>query len=91
VSYTRGVRGIVCAGAGPTPVDDKIIELIESQKDADGFVRVDKLLRPCDEATIPEGPLRDLVGVFEGRYEAGERVSVLLTTVTNDATRIKII
>lgn len=91
VGYTRGVHGIVCAGAGPTPVDDKIIELIESQKDADGFVRIDKLLRPCDEVTIPKGPLRDLIGVFEGRYEAGERVSVLLTTVTNDATQIKTI
>lgn len=70
-------------------MDDKIIELIESQKDADGFIRIDKLLCPCDEVTIPEGPPRDLIGVFEGRYEAGARVSVLLTTVTNDATQIK--
>ena len=41
--------------------------------------------------TITEGPLRDLIGVFEGRYEAGERVTVLLKTVTNDATQIKTI
>ena len=84
VGFTRGVHSIVCAGGRPTPVDDKIIELIESQKDADGFIRTDKLLLPCDKAAIPEVPLRDLLGVFEGRYRAEERVSVLLTTVTNE-------
>jgi transcriptional antiterminator RfaH len=81
VSFTRGVHSVVCTGGLPTPVDEEIIELIESQKDADGFIRTDKVLRPGDKVMITEGPLRNLIGIFEGRYKDDEHVSILLTAV----------
>lgn len=81
VSFTRGVHSVVCMGGRPNPVDDEIIEMIKSQKGADGFIRTDKVLRPGDKVMISEGPLRNLIGIFEGRFKDDERVSILLTTV----------
>jgi transcriptional antiterminator RfaH len=82
VSFTRGVHSVVCMDGRPTPVDDEIIEMIQSQKGEDGFIRTDKVLHPGDKVMISEGPLRNMVGIFEGRLKDDERVSILLTTVS---------
>lgn len=81
VSFTRGVHSVVCMDDRPTPVDDEIIEMIQLQKGEDGFIRTDKVLRPGDKVMISEGPLRNMVGIFEGRFNDDERVSILLTAV----------
>lgn len=81
VSFTRGVHSVVSMGGRPNPVDDEIIEMIKAQKGADGFIRTDKVLRPGDKVRISEGPLRDLVGIFEAKFNDDERVSILLTAV----------
>lgn len=81
VTFTRGVHSVVCTGGSPDPVDDEIIRMIQSQKGQDGFININRVLRPGDKVVITEGPLRDLMGIFEGRYKDDERVSILLTTV----------
>lgn len=80
VIFTRGVQNIVSFGGHPAVTDDQIIELIKSQVDEQGYVRMDAL-RPGDKVVIKGGPFKDLVGVFDSSLKDHERVSILLTTV----------
>lgn len=82
VRFTRGVNGVVSFGGRPAPVEDEMIELIESRKGADGLVRTGEELRPNDRVIVKAGPLRNFVGIFEGQYKDDKRVSILLETVS---------
>ncbi|MCA1567461.1 MAG: hypothetical protein LC803_17785 [Acidobacteria bacterium] len=82
VCFTRGVHNVVSFGSKPCPVDDEIISIIMSRQDEDGFVRVGEEIHPGDKVVISEGPLRNFMGVLEGRHTGEDRVSVLLTTVS---------
>jgi transcription antitermination factor NusG len=73
---------VVSFGGRPAPVDDEMIDSIESLEGADGLVRIGEELLPNDKVIIKTGPLRDLVGVFEGQYKDEKRVSILLETVS---------
>jgi transcription antitermination factor NusG len=88
VCHTRGVHSVVsCGRSYPISIDDKIIELIQSQVGADGFVK-ETTIKPAeiefnfgDEVRIKDGPLRDLIGLFEGNINETDRVKILLTTI----------
>lgn len=80
--FTRGVHSVVSFGDGPTPVDDEVIDVIKSQTSRDGLIRIGEQLKHGDKVMIKEGPLRDLVGVFEREMKETERVSILLTTLS---------
>ncbi|MBA3240909.1 MAG: hypothetical protein H0T60_06750 [Acidobacteria bacterium] len=82
VRYTRGVRGVVCVGDEPAPVDDELIEMIKSRSDADGFVCLEDELKPGDEVLVKYGHFSGFAGVFERRLKDSERVMILLKTVT---------
>lgn len=82
VWYTRGVQSVVGFGASPSPIDDGVIELLQSQVGEDGFVRLGGELRQGDKIVITEGPLKDFVGVFERGLKGSDRVMVLLDTVS---------
>jgi transcriptional antiterminator RfaH len=83
VCYTRGVKSVVCLGAGPTPVDDEIIEFIQLRRDEDGFIKAgDDPLRPGDRVVISDGYLKDLAGVFESNLKDHDRVTILLTAIS---------
>lgn len=81
VTFTRGVQRIVSFGGHPVVTDQEIIELIRSQLDEQGYVRMDAL-RPGDKVAIKGGPFKDLVGIFDSSLKDHERVSILLTTVS---------
>jgi transcriptional antiterminator RfaH len=85
VKLTRGVRGVISYGDQPAPVDDQIIELIQSRMDADGFVRLVDELRSGDDVQIKDGPLRDVVGIFECAIKDTDRVMILLTSINYQA------
>lgn len=80
--FTRGVRGVVSLGTDPAPVEDYIIDLIRSRVGADGFVRIGEEIKPGDKVVIREGPLRNLVGIFERELKDSERVQILLDAVS---------
>jgi transcription antitermination factor NusG len=80
VRYTRGIRNVVGFGEYATPVEDEVMELIQSRTDADGFVHVVEL-RPGDAVEVVDGPMRSLSGVFERHLSQEDRVLILLTTV----------
>jgi len=82
VRFTRGVNNVVSFGGMPAPVDDEMIDIIESLKGADGLVRIGEELRPNDKVIVKTGPLRNFVGIFEGQYKDEKRVSILLETVS---------
>lgn len=81
VIFTKGVQNIVSFGGHPAVIDDQIVELIKSQVDNQGYVRMDAL-RPGDKVVIKGGPFKDLAGIFDSSLKDHERVSILLTTVS---------
>lgn len=82
VYYTRGVDSVVSFGQWPTPVDDEIIALLKSQSDADGCIRINEELEIGNRVQIVSGPLKDFVGILQGKFNTRERVSILLTAVS---------
>ena len=81
IYYTRGVHSVVNFGGQLCHVEDEFIDLIKSRKDQDGFVRMRDEFNIGDKVMISGGPLRNLLGIFDGEYGDDERVSVLLATV----------
>lgn len=82
INFTRGVQCVVSFDNKPGIVDEEVIKLLQSRVGEDGFVRMNDELRPGDKVTIKDGPLKNLVGVFDSKCKEHERVSILLTTVS---------
>ncbi|HVF42750.1 MAG TPA: transcription termination/antitermination NusG family protein [Pyrinomonadaceae bacterium] len=82
VSFTRGVQSVVCIDGWPTRVDDEIIEMIQSRKDEEGFIRIGEEFCCGDKVVITEGPLRNFMGVFDRKMKDEQRASILLSTVS---------
>jgi transcriptional antiterminator RfaH len=83
VWFTRGVCKVVGFGDGPIPVEDAVIELIKSRVGKDGFVFFnEEALKPGDKVVVRDGPLANLVGIFERDVEDGDRVLMLLTAIS---------
>ena len=85
VRFTRGVHSLVLFNQTPTPVDDEIIELIQSRLGDDGFVKSMEDLQPGDAVVIKEGRFKDLCGVFERSMPDADRVRILLNAVSFQA------
>ena len=82
VRLTRGVHSVVNFGGQPYPVDDEVIEIIKSGVGDDGLFDIKEKFAAGDKVKIKEGPLREMVGIFEREVKANERVMILLTTIT---------
>ena len=82
VWYTRGVHSVIGFGGSASPIDDEVINLLQSQVGEDGFVRLGDDLKHGDKVVVTDGPLKNFVGVFERRMKGSERVMVLLDTVS---------
>lgn len=81
IQFTRGVNRVVSFGAVPTPVDDRIIEIIKAQTNQDGFVQIGEKLKYGDKVVVEDGPFRYFKGTFESEMNESERVRILLTTI----------
>lgn len=55
---------------------------IKSRVGEDGFVQFDEELKRGDKVVIRDGPLTNLVGVFDRELEDGNRVLMLLTAIS---------
>ena len=82
VCFTRGVHRVVSFGEHLTPVEDEVIEVIQSRIGSDGYVKMWDELRPGDRVVIKNGLLKNLTGIFDGRTKGQRRVSILLATVS---------
>jgi transcriptional antiterminator RfaH len=85
VSYTRGVNKIVEFGAGPVAIDDELLDLLRSYVGPDGYVRIDNEPEVSDKVAITEGPFKHLTGVFDKNMRPGDRVMILLETISYQA------
>ena len=85
VRFTRGVSSVIGFGEGPTPIDDEIITLIQSNIKEDGFVRFVEDIRPGDRVIVKDGPLKNFAGIFEREMKDTDRVRILLETVSYQA------
>ena len=81
VRLTRGVRSVLGFGEAATPIHDEAIALIRSRVNEDGLVHVDGP-RAGDVIEVVHGPLRTLVGVFDSALSGGDRVRILLMSIT---------
>jgi transcriptional antiterminator RfaH len=82
VNYTRGVCGVVRFGDTPCPVDDFIIDTIVSQIGSEGFITFDDSFSRGDKVTIKDGPFREMSGTVDRELMDGDRLAVLLSSVS---------
>ena len=85
VRFTRGVYSVISFGEVPTPIDEDVIALIQSNMKEDGFVRIDKEIKPGDRVIVQEGPLKNFAGIFEREMKDTDRIRILLETVSYQA------
>lgn len=81
VNYTRGVCGVVRFGEKPCPIDDFIIETIQSHIGEGGLVKLEGLC-PGDRVRLGNGPFKGLEGIVERATPESEYVGVLLSSVS---------
>jgi transcriptional antiterminator RfaH len=82
VNYTRGVCGVVRFGDQPCPVDDIIIETIQSQVGQEGLIKFEESIHNGDEITIEAGPFNGMHGTVEREMSDCDRLVVLLSSVS---------
>ncbi len=82
VNYTRGVCGVVRFGDKPCPIDDVIIETIQSQIGQEGFINFDEKFFSGDQVAIQDGPFKSLHGTVEREMSDTDRLVVLLSSVS---------
>jgi transcriptional antiterminator RfaH len=85
VCYATGVKHVVSFGAGPSIVDDSIIDSIKGQA-VNGVVEIvaDRLV-PGKAVRIHEGSLCGLDAVFEKKLSGSNRVVLLLKAISYHA------
>lgn len=81
VNYTRGVCGVVSSGLKPCPIDDFIIEAIQSQTGEGGLVNV-QALYPGDRVALENGSFKGLEGTVQRTTHDQDYVVVLLSSVS---------
>lgn len=86
IQYARGVRRVVSGGDIPLPVDEEIIQAIQSRLGVDGYVTLGLMpLSPGGRVIIQDGPLKGLAGIFERELDDRERVVILLEAIQYQA------
>lgn len=82
--FTPGVRYIVSYGEEPIAVSEALICTIREQLAALQTRQQEPraIFRPGEKVRITEGPLKDMIAMFEGPTEPAERVRVLLKAMS---------
>ena len=78
VRWARGVKKVLSFGGYPTPISEEAVEIIKERADTQGVVRLKHHFEADDVIRIKEGPLKDLLGIFERWISDSERVRILL-------------
>jgi transcriptional antiterminator RfaH len=82
VNSTRGVCGVVAFGHKPCPVDDIVIETIQSQVREEGFVKLDDDISCGDPVMMRDGPFNSFQGTVDRKTSDRDHVVVLLSSVS---------
>ena len=79
---------MISFGSTPLPVDDEIIELIQSRHDEFGYVKLEDNIGPGDEIVVTDGIFKGIHGIFERNVSNRDRVMILLQAVQFQARAI---
>jgi len=82
VNYTRGVCSVVAFGEKPCPVDESIIDTIQSQFGEEGFIQFEEDIHKGEKVMIQDGPFENLNGTVEREMSDSDRLVVLLSSVS---------
>jgi transcriptional antiterminator RfaH len=78
VSWSPGVKRIVSFGDRPIPLDERVVDFLKLQTDAEGVIKARSQLRPGQEVEIRGGPFDGLVAVIQDPPDDKGRVKILL-------------
>ena len=81
VRWARGVNKVLGRGGGPMPIGDEVVEEIKSRIGEDCVVKRAYNLKSQDTVKIKEGPLKDLMGIFDRWMSKEGRIRVLLSLI----------
>ena len=78
VAWSPGVKRIVSFGERPIPLDEKVVNFLQQQTDAEGVVKARSQLQPGQEVEIRGGPFDGLIAIIQDPPDAKGRVKILL-------------
>jgi len=81
VKWARGVKKILGYGETPSPISEEVVEMIKKRSDENGMFRKKYHFVANEAVRIKSGPLRDLLGIFEGWMPDRVRVKILLDLI----------
>ena len=81
VRWARGVNKVLGRGREPMPISDEVVKEIKNRINGDSVVKRAYDLKPHDTVKIKEGPLRDLIGIFDRWMSKEGRIRVLLSLI----------
>jgi len=84
VRWTRGVKKLLPESVHPVPVENEVVQAIQSLQQHDGVIR-QKPLQQNDQIRIARGPMKDILGVFDHWTSDQGRVKVLLNFINYQA------
>ena len=78
VTWSVGVKRLVSFGERPIPLDERVVDFLKQQTDADGVIRARSQLKPGQEVEIRGGPFDGLLAIIQDPPDARGRVKILL-------------
>ena len=81
VRWARGVNKVLGRGREAMPVSDVVVKEIKNRINENCVVKRAYDLIPHDTVKIKDGPLRDLIGVFDRWMSKEGRIRVLLSLI----------
>ncbi len=78
VVFTPGVRRVVSFGNEPIPIQDSVIQFLQSNADPRGIIPARSKLQCREEVEISGGPFNGLMGIIEAPPDDKGRVKILL-------------
>lgn len=77
VRWTKGVKKLLPESVNPMPVENEVVNAIQSLQQKDGIIRKQPLQKN-DRIRIARGPLKNILGIFDHWTSDQGRVRVLL-------------
>lgn len=92
INFARGVRSVLSGSGAPLPVEEEIIDAIQSRISDKGYVHLDSprpdrvcLFKSGDHVVVDVGPLKGVRGIFDRALSDKRRVLVLLEAIEYQA------
>jgi len=82
VTWSPGVKRLVCFDDAPVPIDEEIIAFLKDKATAEGLIAAQSNLKVGQEVQIQGGPFDGLAGIIQAPPDAKGRVRILMTLLS---------